>query len=311
MNLKSFKTKLLIILVSFLILILYVPQVWSAEIAITIDDPGAARENNPISWEERTQKILNILKKHNLKITLFVTGKRVDTPEGHKIIKMWNDAGHIIANHSYSHLYYHSDKVTFNDYSNDILKNETVIKSYKNFKKYFRFPYLKEGNTINKRDSLRKLLTKNSYKNGYVTIDASDWYIDQRMRTKMKKDPKTDLSAYKKFYKDHIWDRTNYYDSLATQVLQNPVKHILLIHDNLLNAYFLDDLIVMYKNKGWTFIDSDQAYQSELAKTIPNTMPAGESLIWALAKQNGKIKKLRYPAEDGKYEEDKMDQLGL
>jgi hypothetical protein len=42
----------------------------------------------------------------------------------------------------------------------------------------------------------------------------------------------------------------------------------------------------------------------------PQTLPFGESIIWALAKEQGH-KSLRYPAEDGRYEEDRMDQLGL
>ena len=45
---------------------------------------------------------------------------------------------------------------------------------------------------------------------------------------------------------------------------------------------------------------------------MPNNVPAGESLIWALAKQSGKYEDLlRYPAEDEEYEKDKMDALGL
>ena len=41
-------------------------------------------------------------------------------------------------------------------------------------------------------------------------------------------------------------------------------------------------------------------------------MPAGESLIWALAKETGRFESsLRYPGEDGGYEKPKMDALGL
>jgi hypothetical protein len=41
-------------------------------------------------------------------------------------------------------------------------------------------------------------------------------------------------------------------------------------------------------------------------------VPAGESLIWALAKESGRFQdRLRYPGEDGVYEEPKMNTLGL
>lgn len=40
--------------------------------------------------------------------------------------------------------------------------------------------------------------------------------------------------------------------------------------------------------------------------------PAGESLIWSLAKESGKYEdELRYPAEDSRYEIPKMKELGI
>jgi hypothetical protein len=41
-------------------------------------------------------------------------------------------------------------------------------------------------------------------------------------------------------------------------------------------------------------------------------LPAGESIVWSLAKEKGVIaKSLRYPAEDGEYENARMNKLGL
>lgn len=66
----------------------------------------------------------------------------------------------------------------------------------------------------------------------------------------------------------------------------------------------------MFKEKGWEVISADEAYKDKIFKEQPDY--AGESLVWALAKQSGKFKNiLRYPAEDSRYEKDKMDELGL
>jgi hypothetical protein len=40
----------------------------------------------------------------------------------------------------------------------------------------------------------------------------------------------------------------------------------------------------------------------------PNTLPAGESILWALAKERG-VNGLRYPAEDGPYEQAILDRV--
>jgi hypothetical protein len=44
----------------------------------------------------------------------------------------------------------------------------------------------------------------------------------------------------------------------------------------------------------------------------PMIVPAGESVVWALAKQSGRFDSLlRYPGEDAGYENAKMDKIGL
>lgn len=42
----------------------------------------------------------------------------------------------------------------------------------------------------------------------------------------------------------------------------------------------------------------------------PDILPAGESIVWALAKEKG-IQGLRYPGEDSVYEEPVLRALGL
>jgi hypothetical protein len=77
-------------------------------------------------------------------------------------------------------------------------------------------------------------------------------------------------------------------------------------------ALFLDDVIKHFKENGWEIIDIDKAYKDKFYKEVPQNIPAGESLIWALAKQSGKYDSiLRYPAEDSRYEKEEMDLLGL
>jgi hypothetical protein len=66
----------------------------------------------------------------------------------------------------------------------------------------------------------------------------------------------------------------------------------------------------MYINKGWEVIDSSEAFRDSIFLKQPNTIPAGESIVWSLAKEAGQVG-LRYPAEDGRYQKDEMNQLKL
>lgn len=281
------------------------------EFSITMDDPRIDSVNG-IRAVQINNRILKHLADAKAKAVLFVCGMRVDNTEGGKLLAAWNDAGHLLGNHSYSHQYFHSAKVTLAGFETDVAKGEQVIEAYPQHRRIFRFPFLKEGNTAEKRDGMRKWLTNSGYSRGAVTIDASDWAIDARMVKKLKEKPKTNVSAYRDFYLAHIWERAEYYDQLAQKVLGASPKHTLLIHHNLLNALFLGDVLKMLKQKGWKLIDAEDAYKDPVYKREPQILPAGESLIWALAKETGQYEKLlRYPGEDSVYEDPKMDKLKL
>jgi hypothetical protein len=117
---------------------------------------------------------------------------------------------------------------------------------------------------------------------------------------------------YRDYYLAHIWDRTQYYDRLAKDVTGKEIKHTLLIHHNLLNALFLGDLIKMYRAKGWKVVNLEAVLSEPTLSVQTSTLPAGESLIWSMAKESGKFEdRLRYPGENDTYEKPEMDRLGL
>jgi peptidoglycan-N-acetylglucosamine deacetylase len=285
------------------------------EIAFTFDDPKTDDSGN-LQWPQVNECLLHTLGKHNLKAMLFVSGKRVDSEQGHMLLSEWNTAEHGLANHTYSHRFFNAsegrNKITLAEFEDDTLKNEPLITGYSHFARLFRFPFFKEGDTIQKRDGMRAFLKEHGYRSGRATIDASDWAISARMEARMKADPKVNLTPYRDFYLQHIWERAQFYDSLANRALGHPVSHTVLLHHNALNAMFLGDLIAMFKQRGWNAINAERAYADPVYDRQPNTLPAGESLIWALAKETGKFEKeLRYPGEDDTYENPNMDALKL
>jgi peptidoglycan-N-acetylglucosamine deacetylase len=138
----------------------------------------------------------------------------------------------------------------------------------------------------------------------------SDWYYSERLRDRLSKDPAADLGPYRDAYLRHVYERAEYYDDLSQKVLHRSVLHVALMHHNLLNAVFLRDVIRMLRNKGWNVIDAKVAFEDPVYRAEPDILPAGESILWALAKQNN-VPGLRYPAEDETYEKPILDGLGL
>jgi peptidoglycan-N-acetylglucosamine deacetylase len=281
------------------------------QFSITMDDfhwQNAVK----LTASARNDAILNSLHSHSIKAALFVIGRNIEAPEGKRLLSVWDKAGHLIGNHTYSHSNYNASDVVVAEYLQDILRAEALLKDFPRFRKYFRFPALKEGDTVEKRDAMRSFLAQHGYQTGHVTIDNSDWAIDNRLNARLKKDAAADVKPYRDYYLEHMWARAEYYDSLAKKVLGRPVKHTVLVHFNLLNGLFLGDLIDMFKSKGWQPIDADAAFADPVFSAKPKILPAGESIVWSLAKEKGTIPmSLRYPAEDSRYENARMDKLGL
>src|SRR5512133_1229304 len=114
------------------------------QIAITMDDPQPTAAYG-LSATELNRRILDALERHKIKAHLFVCGMRVDNAEGKQLLSTWNEAGHTLGNHSYSHLFLHSKKVTLAAYLEDIEKGEAGVRNYSHFEKRFRYPFFKEG----------------------------------------------------------------------------------------------------------------------------------------------------------------------
>lgn len=282
------------------------------EFTLTIDDPHLLSHPSKdprarLSPQQRDLRILQHLKRSGKKALLFVCGKRVHSPDGKKLLQRWVNNGHFLGNHSWSHLYFHSRRVSLKRFQRDFLRNHQMLKGFSNVLPLFRFPYLKEGNTLLKRDGMRQTLRSRRIQNGYVTVDASDWYVDQKLRQWVKHRKNVPLHRFRSYYLNHMWDRAQYYDGLAKRLGFKQVRHTLLIHHNLLNALFLGDLLRHFQKKGWRLVDANKVYQTPQFPKEPQRLPSGESILWSLAKQRG-LKGLRYPAEDGRYEKNALRQ---
>lgn len=279
-------------------------------LAVTVDDFDLS-DSQLLTGAERDRSIRATLSRHSLQAAGFVAGKYVQSPLGEEVLTSWSTDGHIIGNHSFSHGYYGSS-TTADAYMADILKCEALLSRFPGFRKLFRFPFLGEGRTAQARDALRQRLHAAGYKIGHVTIDTSDWYVDARLNKRLAADPKADLAPYRRFYLDHIWERATFYDGLARKLFGGPIDHTLLLHHRLTTALFLDDLLKMFRRRGWRLIDARTAFASPVFALEPKSMPSGQSLVWAAAKERGGYDAiLRYPAEDGDYEAPKMDALRL
>ena len=254
--------------------------------------------------------ILNTLQANQLKSIIFPAIVKIGDADGLQLVAQWGKQGHLIGNHTYSHHSLNAATVSLNQFIEDTQRAELMLKPLTGWTTRLRFPYLKEGDSVEKRDGLRHWLAAQHYQSGAVSIDASDWYYNQKYLALLKDNETEKIQRLKQAYIAHLLDRASYYDQLALQTIQRSPKHMLLLHTNAINAAFLQDVIDAFKQQQWQLIDAKTAFNDPLYQLQANTLPAGESILWALARQRG-IQGLRYPAEDSVYEEPLLRQLSL
>lgn len=243
------------------------------EVAITVDDlPGRGAEMNSANWVAIVDKMAAVFKKHQIQgVYGFLNAKPLSEPvsrsvELKKALSHWVSAGHFLGNHTFGHG--DLDQMDASEYIKDIKMNEPTLldlMSGKNFK-YFRYPFLAEGDSQNKRDEVRKFLFLSGYSLAPVTMDFFDYeWADPYSRCTQKDNQKA-LKWLRESYVEQAVLGMEIAHLLSQMLFGRDIKYVLLIHIGSIQAEVLDALLTAYGSKGVKFIGlpdalSDPAYQ--------------------------------------------------
>ena len=150
-------------------------------IALTIDDLPYVASHVPANTEDGIEIIdmlLGHLQQQDVKVTGFVIGKVADENEKNDLLEKWHSAGHILANHTYSHP--RLSAISFGDFEQEVIRNEKLLAPFvaNCAEKYFRFPFLDYGSTTEQGSRALGFLYKRSYTVVPVTLDSKDYMFN-------------------------------------------------------------------------------------------------------------------------------------
>lgn len=245
------------------------------EIAITIDDlpfvgSGTSTPGNLKRTQERFIAIVNTLVENQVPATGFAIGGAIAKNEW-ELLEIFRNQGFTIGNHTYKHRSLNS--MSAENYIADIEKADAILTPVMTEPKYFRYPYLAEGNG-EKKQKVHEWLAAHQYTIAPVTVDSKDYEFNaQFYRIPYRQRPQR-LTQFKKRYLAFIWQQTLRADKKAKKVDGQPVKHILLIHANLINSLCLGDIIEMYRSNGYKFITLEEALKGNTATPINDSSEA-------------------------------------
>jgi len=104
------------------------------KVALSLDDAPFLRPSPRLAAPAQHQAMLAALKARKVQAILFANGVNGgDTAEGKAILRAWGEAGHLLANHSYSHWDLNREEVTLAAYEADALRGEALLRELPGF----------------------------------------------------------------------------------------------------------------------------------------------------------------------------------
>jgi len=231
----------------------------------------------------------------------FVNGGRgEEDPNSLSVLKTWRAAGQPLGNHTWTHL--DLNKESPEEFEAEVSKNEPLLEALmgKEDWHWLRYPYLHEGDTVEKRRAVRAWLFAHGYKIAEVSMDFEDYlWNEPYARCVAKHDEK----SIQKLHDSYLAVADQYYSAfreLSQLIYGRDVKYVLLMHVGAFDARMLPELLKLYRAKGVRFISlqdamSDPAYQDDPDIGEPT---AGAFLELMLQK-----KKLKFPPNSKPYKE--------
>lgn len=257
-------------------------------VALTFDDGPRLKATPLLSPEARNAALLAALAKHHVKAALFVTlSNGADRPEGLALAKAWGEAGHAIGNHTVTHLDLNAKTTALKQYQDEILACGAAIRALPGYRPWFRFTFLREGDTPEKRDGMKGFMKTNGMLNARVTLDTSDWRLDAALAAALAEHPDMDLEPFRAIYLAHLRQRAEAYRDLSRRLFGRDIPQVMLLHHNLINALFLEDAIHQFIQMGWTFTDPETAFRDFVYTLDPQRPSPGQSLLVSAARSLG------------------------
>ncbi len=259
----------------FLISIISYQAICQKEMAVTIDDfPIVSMDNSDSNQVYVMSQLITNLKQNKAPaLGLVNEGKLYEKGIINDVrlqaLESWLSAGYELGNHSYSHMNFDRNDTT--SYFEDIKKGEEISKSlsekYSSPYRYFRHPYLHAGNTLEKEIALESFLAREGYLEAPVTIDNSEWIFARAYDKARKEKDEQMLAKIGTAYVNYMLDKTHFFEGNAQSLFDRPIKHVLLLHANNLNADYLDDLLKALADDGYEFVSLEKALEDPAYQT--------------------------------------------
>lgn len=265
-------------------------------IALTFDDlprgPGAF-----YTPDERTALLIAALHATGVRqAAFFVNPGRINATNAWRVAA-YTGAGHVIADHTFSHNDLSSQSA--DGFLADIDRAEGWLRGKPGYRPWFRFPGLNQGGRDRaKRQAVLAGLAARGLMIAPVTIDGSDWNIEQRTIAAAKAGKPIDSDALRDLYLETMVQSADFADTLMRRITGRSPAHVILLHETDLAARYAGELVVALRRDGWQIVPADLAFADPIYHQPLDGIAVNGTLPEALAWQKGIGGPLYYERND-------------
>ncbi len=237
---------------------------------------------------------INVLKKHRIPASYgFINATQLErNPDGAKALQIWVAGGHPLANHTYNHLDFTKNSVE--DFQREILRNEPALEllmsaTGKHNWRWFRYPFLHEGDTLEKRRAVRTFLANSGYRIAQTTLDYEDYlWNSAHARCWQKKDEQS-IAWLRDSYRTAVRDFTRFQVKNSRAVFGRDINHVMLLHLGSFSSHILPELFRILDEEGFEIVTLEEAQSDAAYDYDPDFAEARGGTLIELAMQAKKI----------------------
>ena len=243
------------------------------KVAITFDDLPLNGELPPgMTRVEIAGNALAILKlRHVPPVYGFVNAKRLEGNEdAAQALKLWADA-EPVGNHTYSHMDLNANPPEA--FEREIGENEPVLElvAAKDANwHWLRYPFLREGDTIEKRRAVRAFLQAHQYRIAQVTLDWEDYMWNSAYARCAAKNDAASIAWLRSSYLNTASAYLDAGRDLAKLVYGHDINHVLLLHLGAFTSTILPDALDLLQKKGFKLVTLEEAESDPAYATDPD-----------------------------------------
>ena len=240
------------------------------KLAITFDDLPRNGELPPgVTQAETAKNVVEILKKRHVPpVYGFINAKKLEgSPDGAEGLKVWA-AAEPVGNHTYAHM--DLEQNTAEAFEREIEEDEPTLEllESKDTWHWLRYPYLHEGDTVEKRRAVRAYLKAHGYRIAQVSLDWEDYLWNFAYAKCVAKNDTKSMEWLRSSYLSTASAFLDLGREQAKLIYGHEINYVLLMHLGAYSSTILPDALDLLKKKGFKLVtleeaESDPAYDGD------------------------------------------------